>query len=223
MRASRDNRLPAIAGAAVAILAGGALLSTLGEKPTSLSTPPLPATSKTTPADPKLAPKAHAREAREAEIARRFQQGVVMLHAKQFDHAIVALHRVLELSPQMPEAHVNMGFALLGKEDYKAARDFFATAIELHPEQNNAYYGLAISLEELEDIRGALGAMETYVHLAKAEGPHLRKARAATWELREQLKSAGAPQPTVAEPMDLPDARQEQEGDAKAKSPEVKG
>ena len=37
-----------------------------------------------------------------------------MLHAKQYEHALHAFHRVLELDPAMPEAHVNAGFALLG-------------------------------------------------------------------------------------------------------------
>jgi hypothetical protein len=37
-------------------------------------------------------------------------------------HAITALHRVLELAPQLPEAHVNMGFALLGLQQAEPAR-----------------------------------------------------------------------------------------------------
>ena len=134
------------------------------------------------PADPVTAPLAHQTEARTREVDRRFKEAVVMLHAKQFDHAMTALHRVLELAPKMPEAHVNMGYAMLGLERFAAARDFFTGAIELRPAQANGYYGLALALDALNERAGALGAMRTYVHLAKPDDAHVRKARAALWE-----------------------------------------
>ncbi len=116
------------------------------------------------------------------EIHQRFQQGVVMLHAKQYEHAMTAFHRVLELDPAMPEAHVNMGFALIGLERYNAARDFFDSAIVLRKEQTNAYYGLAVALDGLRDRAGAIGAMRTFVHLSEPGAPYVRKAQAALWE-----------------------------------------
>src|SRR5215510_5188866 len=75
-----------------------------------------------------LLPGAGPRVASGPEIAERFSQGVVMLHAKQYEHALTAFHRVLELEPAMPEAHVNAGFALLGLNEPAAARDFFRSA-----------------------------------------------------------------------------------------------
>jgi Flp pilus assembly protein TadD len=129
-----------------------------------------------------FAPLTHQAEAKALEVDRRFKEAAVMLHAKQFDHAVTALHRVLELKPQMPEAHVNMGYALLGLNRHAAARDFFAGAIELRPAQANAYYGLALALDALDDRAGALGAMRAYVHLAKPDDAFVRKARAAIWE-----------------------------------------
>ncbi|MBF0295647.1 MAG: hypothetical protein HQL96_10710 [Magnetococcales bacterium] len=116
------------------------------------------------------------------EVATRFEQGAMMLHAKQYEHALTAFHWVLQHAPELPEAHVNMGFAMLGLERPEVARDFFQTAITLRPEQVNAYYGLALSLEELKDRPGAIGAMRTFVHLSKEETPFVRKARAALWE-----------------------------------------
>ena len=58
------------------------------------------------------------------EVSERFTQGVIMLHAKQYEHALTAFHRVLALDPAMPEAHVNAGFALLGMREPAAARAF---------------------------------------------------------------------------------------------------
>lgn len=129
----------------------------------------------------------HQRQMTDAELRQRFDQAVVMLHAKQYDHAIAALHRVLELAPGMPEAHVNMGYAFLGLEQADKARSFFASAIELRPQQANAYYGLALAEEMRHDYELALGAMRSYLHLSGADDPHRAKARAALWEWEQKL------------------------------------
>jgi tetratricopeptide (TPR) repeat protein len=133
----------------------------------------------------------HARQQIDAEVKRRFDEGVVMLHARQYEHAMTAFHRVLQLKPALPEAHVNAGFALIGMQRFKEARDFFDAAIDLRKEQTNAYYGLAEALEGLGDLQGALGAMESYVHLAKADDPFRPKAEAAIWEWRAALAKRG--------------------------------
>jgi len=135
--------------------------------------------------DERPAPQAsasHARERALKEVSARFEQGAVMLHAKQYEHALTAFHRVLQLDPKLPEAHVNAGFALVGLGRHAAARDFFNGAIELRPSQLNAYYGLAVALEALGDLEGARGAMRVYVHRAPAADPYRRKAEAALWE-----------------------------------------
>jgi hypothetical protein len=123
----------------------------------------------------------HARKMRLAEVDRRFSSGVVLLSGRNFDLAANEFRRVLELAPKMPEAHVNMGFALLGTQRYAVAKDFFTTAIDINTGQLNAYYGLALALEGLHDLPGARGAMRTYIHLARADDPYLTRANAALW------------------------------------------
>jgi len=135
--------------------------------------------------DPNTNPNMHAVQAKKDEIELRFNQAVLMLHSKQYEYAIKSLHRVLELAPRMPEAHVNMGFAFLGGGDAKAARDFFTSALELNQQQLNAYYGLAVAAEAMGDMEIALGAMRTYVHLSPTDSPYLAKARAALWEWQD--------------------------------------
>lgn len=138
----------------------------------------------------------HQRQMQQAEVRQRFEQAVVMLHAKQYDHAVTALHRVLQIAPRMPEAHVNMGFALLGLQQHDAAGNFFRSAIDLAPAQANAYYGLAIVAEAQQDYETALGAMRSYLHLGKeGEDKHRSRARAAIWEYEEKLgRNPGAAQ-----------------------------
>lgn len=166
---TRDVRLRALALALCAVAAGGAAIAWL------------PQTDRT------AAALAHAQAKRRVEIEQRFVQGVAMLHARRHEYAVSAFHRVLELAPDMPEAHVNMGYALMGLERYGAARDFFESAIALRKDQVNAYYGLAIVLERLHDLAGAVGAMRAYVHLTKDDDPYRRKAQSALWEWEAAL------------------------------------
>jgi cytochrome c oxidase subunit 1 len=141
-------------------------------------------------ADPRQDASAHAAQMRDEEVKRHFAQGVALLNARQFEAAASELHRVLELAPRMPEAHVNMGFAMVGLQRYAMAKDFFTVAIDLNNHQLNAYYGLAVALEGLRDLPGALGAMRSYVHLSKADDAYLPKANAAIWEWEIELKVA---------------------------------
>jgi len=117
-----------------------------------------------------------------AQFDARFNEAARLLQAGEHANAATALHRLLEVAPQVPELHVNMGYAQLGLNRPGAARKAFESAIELRPRQANAYYGLAESLEGLGDLRGALGAMRTYVHLSAPDDPFVRKAHAAIWE-----------------------------------------
>lgn len=162
MRARRrDVRLLGAAITVGIVAVGGSLLS-----PDPLGADPAPAR-----ADPVA-----------AEVDLAFRQGVVMLHAKRHEYALAAFHRVLKSAPEMPEAHANMGFALVGLGRHREARSFFEGAIALRPGQLNAYYGLALAAEAIGDMEVARGAMRTYAHLAPPDDPHRRKAEAALWE-----------------------------------------
>lgn len=131
----------------------------------------------------------------EDDAARRahqsFQQGVAMLQAGHFDHAITALHEVLAIYPALPEAHLNMGFALLGAGEPEAATDFFNSATDLRPSLHNAYYGLALAERESGNDKAALAAMQAYTHLAAADERHLPRAQAIIWELQAKTREEG--------------------------------
>ena len=153
------------------------------------------ASTSSKPHDVALFPDAASPEDRRmVTIKKRFEEGVVMLHAGRYNEAATAMHRVLLLSPRLVEAHVNMGYALLGLKRYKAADEFFRKAIDLKPYQGNAYWGLAEALEGRGDLSGALGAMRTYIHLAKPGDPYVTRARSALWEWESRLKH-GPPSP----------------------------
>jgi tetratricopeptide (TPR) repeat protein len=164
-----------VAVTVVAIL-GGSLVYLMPERARELEPTPAPPPKVASPATP----------AYSGELHERFQQAAVMLHAGQPQHALTALERVIDLAPNLPEARVNAGFALYELSNMTAAQAQFRKAIDLRPGQANAYYGLAMVLEALGDLEGALGAMRTYVHLVDGEDPHVRKARSAIWEWESQ-------------------------------------
>ncbi len=134
---------------------------------------------------PTLAAHASARRAR--EVRERFDQAVLMLHARRYDDAVVALQRVLALAPHLPEAQVNLGFAWLALHQVPSAQQAFERAIGMRPQQANAYYGLAMVLEQRGDLEAALGAMRSFLHLSRADDPHRVRARAALWEWEQRL------------------------------------
>jgi tetratricopeptide (TPR) repeat protein len=133
-----------------------------------------------------------AHEFLEDEQARRahqsFQNGVAMLQAGQFEHAVAALHEVLAIFPALPEAHVNMGYALLGAGEPEAATDFFNSATDLRPSLHNAYYGLALAERDSGNDKAALAAMQAYTHLADADEPHLPRAQQFIWDLQAKTR-----------------------------------
>ena len=115
-------------------------------------------------------------------LHQQFQQAVTLLQHGEYDYAVQGFHEVLKIAPDMPEAHANMGFALLGLEEFEAALSFFDTATNLRPGQGNAYYGLAVAHEGLGEMPQAIAAMRAYIHVADTDEQYRRKAEAAIWE-----------------------------------------
>jgi len=159
-------------------------------KPPHLREPPVSQSSLTPEEGAKQAFRGAFQEPQseaERKVMERFQQAISLLHAKRYHYAITALDSVLTMSPDMPEAYVNMGYAFLGLEEFGPARGSFEKAIDLNMHQVNAYYGLAIAFEGQGQFEAALGAMRSYIHLSKPDNVYLSKARSALWEWEAQL------------------------------------
>ena len=178
-----DKRRTVIPLALVLTMVGGALLSVYVSRDAIQSAAEQPAAG------------ADAHAFLEDDRARRahqsFQQGVAMLQAGEFDYAITAMHEVLAIYPALPEAHVNMGYALLGAGEPCAAADFFDSATDLRPSLHNAYYGLGLAEREIGNDKAALAAMQAYTHLAAEDERHLPGAKEMIWELQASTRGEG--------------------------------
>lgn len=115
-------------------------------------------------------------------LSAAFQHAVMLQHSGRTEAAVDAWDRVLNLAPDLPEAHVNKGFALIDQDNCDLAQVSFDRALALRPQQENAYYGQALCHERKGDLDLARGAMRVYVHLADNESPYARRAMAAIWE-----------------------------------------
>lgn len=125
-------------------------------------------------------------------FGRLFNEGVEFMKQGRTHEAIIVFEAANQLKPQMPEVPVNLGFAYLARGNFQVALRHFEHALELKPDQANAYYGLAEALDGLGDPEGGLGAMRTFIHLEKIDSPFRNKAMAAVWELEEQVKQKRA-------------------------------
>jgi len=124
---------------------------------------------------------------------RDFRDGVGRLRRGDAAAAAAAFERAVRARPEVPEAHVNLGYALLALNRAAAAHRAFEHALNLRPGQANAYFGLAESLESQGDLALALGAMRSFVHLVGSDDPHRRRALSAIWEWEAALTQARAP------------------------------
>ena len=81
-----------------------------------------------------------------------FDTAVVELRQRNYWRAIEGFTRAINITPAMPEAYVNIGFAYIGLKQFEMSKQAFNKALELRSNQVNAYWGLAVSLEGLCDI-----------------------------------------------------------------------
>lgn len=126
----------------------------------------------------------------EAGLDAEFLAAVAALQSGDYPLAVDALERFRNRAPHVPEVHVNLGFAYLGTGQTAAAEKAFQQALQLRPEQANAYYGLGLVYESSGNLELARGAMRTFIHLSDEGDPFLPKARAALWVWEDQPKAA---------------------------------
>jgi tetratricopeptide (TPR) repeat protein len=111
-----------------------------------------------------------------------FNRALAYMQNRQYAQAVLVWNELLLKNDSIPEVHVNQGFSLFEMGHIEPASRHFQRALELNSYQINAYYGLAICFEAMEELEAAMGAMRSFIHLADENDPFIRKARSALWE-----------------------------------------
>jgi cytochrome c-type biogenesis protein CcmH/NrfG len=96
------------------------------------------------------------------------------------------LSAALRLNPGNPEAHDNLGLALLELNHPREAADHFSAALRLNPEAPGAQYHLALALVRQDKPKEALSHAQKARGLALAAGQPALAAKAE--ELLKQCR-----------------------------------
>jgi tetratricopeptide (TPR) repeat protein len=141
----------------------------------------------------KLDPQGHSKQQQQMLVQQQFADAAKLLQIGHFKQSITVFHKVLRKFPDLPEAHINLGFAMLGLGELKKSVKSFNYALKIQPQAADAYYGLALVAEKELEFELAMGAMRTYLHLRKDDA-YVAKARAALqyWEI--EIKKKNKPQ-----------------------------
>jgi tetratricopeptide (TPR) repeat protein len=81
------------------------------------------------------------------------------------NEAIKELQEDIKISPQSPESNFLLGQAFLQQQDYENAKIYYEKAIELQPDNLNAYYGLSTTYTRLKQPDKAAEYMAVFKKL----------------------------------------------------------
>jgi tetratricopeptide (TPR) repeat protein len=96
----------------------------------------------------------------------RYFLGLALHKQGRADEAMVQYRAAIERAGgKYAEAHYNLGTALLERKDYQEAEREFRTSIEQDKTFKEAYFNLAVALENQRRIREAIEQYEIYVGL----------------------------------------------------------
>lgn len=117
-----------------------------------------------------------SRRDRAASLVNR---GIVRMHRQEWAIALADFDTAVRLMPEMGEAHVNRGAALIMQRQYQPAITAITHGLTLNPQDaHEAHFNRAIAYEELGDLRSAYNDLRRSTELAP-EWPraHLELAR----------------------------------------------
>ena len=84
----------------------------------------------------------------------------------RFKELVELLNKALELNPNYPNAHNNLGVALKDQGDVEAAITCYKTALQLNPDYPDALYNLGVALMEKGDPDAAIASFNKTIELS---------------------------------------------------------
>jgi tetratricopeptide (TPR) repeat protein len=100
-------------------------------------------------------------------VTELFTRGVAMEeHPSTHDEAIRTYLQVLEIEPDHPAAHINLGTIYYNRQDFVTAEKHYRSAVQSDPRYALAYFDLGNVLDETGRIPEAIAAYSTAIQLA---------------------------------------------------------
>ena len=103
--------------------------------------------------------------------------------------AIAAYRKVLELEPNHPAAHINLGTLHYNRQDYGQAERHYRSAIEIDPRHALAYFDLGNVLDETGRVQEAIQTYKTALQLAPTYADAHYNLALAYEKIREPRKA----------------------------------
>jgi superkiller protein 3 len=111
-----------------------------------------------------------------------------------YDEAIAALNKALELKPDykevkdiLPTVYAQKGSDLRNKKEFDEAIKCFQKALELNPQNAQIYYALGVTYADKRDIEKAVQSLNQAIQL-NPKGPIAEQARKALELIQQQGK-----------------------------------
>lgn len=113
--------------------------------------------------------------------------GDLYIRFSLFDKAVQVYENALENNPDVPRLHMGLGVALLGTEDFAAAEEQFAKALEIEPTLTVALFNRGVALMRMGKNDAAVEAFESYSSRANMaeEGPQITAADGFVLQIRQ--------------------------------------
>ncbi len=92
-----------------------------------------------------------------------------LVQAKQFENAIVILHRILNIAPDNYTAHANLALSLFELKRYEEAKTEYLWLSETKPNIAVTYFFLAICYDNLREYIDSMANYQKFLQLADAK------------------------------------------------------
>lgn len=127
---------------------------------------------------------------RDNEVASWFARGIALEEdPSNQPEAIAAYHRVLDLEPAHPAAHINLGTLYYNRQEFGLAERHYREAIEADPRYALAYFDLGNVLDETGRVQEAVQTYKVAIQLAPTYADAHYNLALAYEKLREPRKA----------------------------------
>jgi len=127
---------------------------------------------------------------RDNEVASWFARGIQLEEDPSTQtEAIAAYHRVLDLDPVHPAAHINLGTLYYNRQDFGLAERHYRKAIEADPRYALAYFDLGNVLDETGRVQEAVQTYKIAIQLAPTYADAHYNLALAYEKMREPRKA----------------------------------
>ncbi|MBF0608905.1 MAG: tetratricopeptide repeat protein [Candidatus Magnetobacterium sp. LHC-1] len=110
-----------------------------------------------------------------------YNRGLELHKNGDYDMAIAAFTKAIEIIPRYAEAYTARGTAWRKKKDYDRAIADYNRSVEINPRYSLAYYGLWLAWNKKGDPDKAIAALKQGAQIGDTYAQEILKTKGITW------------------------------------------